>query len=196
MNTAFETFLVQVIRCSMSPQYFWNAFTHIHWHWISDLWSLPKQLLLLQPQPLLLQLLQSHLVVASHDYTVAGRQRAALLHRSTLGHPLLVQSYRERDGSSNMSAQSIEYVVYTNQCSFVCWELQSCTFMLCLNTPLLLFIKLTIDDNDTWTVLQIGMLLLWEKCTQGKVGWDTFEFATLSGARRTSLISYDTFLGG
>lgn len=64
---------------------------------IPDLWSLPKQLLLLQPQPLLLDLLQPHLIAASHDSAVGGWQRASLLHWSTLGDPLLVQGCK-REG--------------------------------------------------------------------------------------------------
>ena len=60
---------------------------------VADLWSLPQQLLLLQSEPFLLDLLQSHLVVAPHD---AWRERPALLHWGTLGDPLLVQGCRRR----------------------------------------------------------------------------------------------------
>lgn len=56
---------------------------------IPDLWSLPKQLLLLQSHPLLLDLLQSHLVVASHEL---WGLRPSLLHWSALSDPLLVQA--------------------------------------------------------------------------------------------------------
>lgn len=62
---------------------------------IPDLGSLSQQLLL-QSQPLLLDLLQSHLVVSSHDSTVGRRQRPSLLHWSTLGDPLLVQGCGRR----------------------------------------------------------------------------------------------------
>lgn len=60
---------------------------------IPDLWSLPKQLLLLLSQPLLLHLLQPHLAVA---YCESGRELPPLLHWSTLGDPLLVQGCRKR----------------------------------------------------------------------------------------------------
>lgn len=61
---------------------------------VSDLRPLPEQLLLLESQPLLLDLLQPHLVVASHDPAVGA---GALLHRSTLGHPLLVHGCQKRE---------------------------------------------------------------------------------------------------
>lgn len=60
---------------------------------MSDLRSLSQQLLLLQPQPLLLHLLQPQLVAASQDAAVAA---GALLDRGALGHPLLVHGCERR----------------------------------------------------------------------------------------------------
>lgn len=88
------TSMIQVSCSSIRPQYFPKSLWIISemLKLIPDLWSLPKQLLLLQSQSFLLDLLQSHLIVASHDSAVgAGRQRPSLLHWSTLGDPLLVQ---------------------------------------------------------------------------------------------------------
>lgn len=58
-------------------------------NWLPDLRSLPEQLLLLQPQPLLLHLLEPHLTVG------ARRQLSPLLHRSALCNPLLVHGCGE-----------------------------------------------------------------------------------------------------
>lgn len=60
---------------------------------MSDLRPLSEQLLLLEPQTLLLHLLQSQLVVASQDAAVAA---GALLDRGALGHPLLVHGWQRR----------------------------------------------------------------------------------------------------
>lgn len=60
---------------------------------MSDLRPLSEQLLLLEPQTLLLHLLQSQLVVASQDAAVAA---GALLDRGALGHPLLVHGCQRR----------------------------------------------------------------------------------------------------
>lgn len=93
------TFVVQVKRSSThiskAFRFFYKKNTYNSF--TPDLWSLSKQLLLLQSQPFLLDLLQPHLIVASHDSAVAGRQRPSLLHWGTLGDPLRVQGCK-RDG--------------------------------------------------------------------------------------------------
>lgn len=53
--------------------------------------------MLLQSESLLLNLLQSQLVVPSHDSTMgAGRQLSRLFHRSTLCDSLLVQRWKKK----------------------------------------------------------------------------------------------------
>lgn len=78
----------------MSPDQ--GAYSSILKVWAADLGPLAEQLLLLQSQPLLLYLLQPHLVVAPQDSTVGAgrRQLPPLLHWSTLGDPLLVQGWK------------------------------------------------------------------------------------------------------
>lgn len=77
------------------------------WALVPDLWSLSKQLLLLQSQPLFVNLLQSHLTVAPHDSTVRiGGQWASLFHWGTLGDPLLVQRCRKRQ-TVNMDTSQV-----------------------------------------------------------------------------------------
>lgn len=99
--TRTESDLFKVSRSSMRPRYFpkkpSDYFLKCFNSLILDLRSLPEQLLLLQPQPFLLDLLQSHLIVASHDSAVgAGSQLPSLLHWSTLGDPLLVQGCKKQ----------------------------------------------------------------------------------------------------
>lgn len=103
MDTGSVDLLMEVSCSTAIPQYFpkspfWKALALN-----PDLWSLPEQLLLLQPQPFLLDLLQSHLTVACHDCAVLGGQ--PLLHWGTLGDPLLIQGCK-RDKSSNLSQLS------------------------------------------------------------------------------------------
>lgn len=82
---------------------------------MSDLWSRAEQLLVFKPQSffLQLQLLQSHLVVSSHDSRVlgAGRELGALLHWSTLGNPLLVQSYTGRFALLNLISLGLYCII-------------------------------------------------------------------------------------
>lgn len=99
--TCTESDLFKVSRSSMRPRYFpkkpSDYFLKCFNSLIPDLRSLPEQLLLLQSQPFLLDLLQSHLIVASHDSAVgAGSQLPSLLHWSTLGDPLLVQGCKRQ----------------------------------------------------------------------------------------------------
>lgn len=91
------------------PKYLGELLTHVQFGaegrgvcvCVSDLWSRAEQLLVFKSQSLFLQLqlLQSHLVVPSHDGRVlgAGGELGALFYRRTLGNSLLVQSYTQED---------------------------------------------------------------------------------------------------
>lgn len=153
-------------------KYLWNALALN-----PDLWSLPEQLLLLQPQPFLLDLLQSHLIVASHDCAVLGGQLASWLHWGTLGDPLLVQGcIRDRDKSSNLSPLSNNIPCRDTSTHFKLSKSQICTkyiifhytilqrrkrtvilnwgFQLCLNA------SLAPGTEDIWQFFMFYFLLL------------------------------------